>query len=92
MTRRIFFQRTFVSRSFPRVAPVAKGVSYMSTFRNHILANLANLSMCLSLMYWYLQSMYLGTKGDLFFQTCIFLVLSIPLCGSHFSHYCMHQL
>jgi hypothetical protein len=35
--------------------------------------------------------MYLGTKGELFFQTCIFLVLSILLCGSHFS-YCTHQL
>ena len=40
--------------------------------------------MCLSLMYWYLRSMYLGTKGDFFFQTCVFLVLSIPLCVSHF--------
>ena len=40
--------------------------------------------MCLSLMYWYLRSMYLGTMGDFFFQTCVFLVLSIPLCVSHF--------
>ena len=49
-----------------------KGVCYMSPFWNHILANLAGLSMCLSQMYWYLQSMYLGTKGEFFFRLVYF--------------------
>jgi hypothetical protein len=56
----------------------------MSLFWNHILANLANLSMCLSLIYWYFQSMYLGTKGEFFSDLYIFGALHHALRQSFF--------
>ncbi len=67
---------TFPPQFFPTIW--ADGVCYMSPFWNHILANLANLSMCLLKFPGTSAVCTWGLRGN-FFSDLYFLVLSLPV-------------
>ena len=58
----------------------SKEVIYMSPFWNHILSEKGRFIHVCSQISWYVCSMYLGTKGIIFFYTCTFCALLPHRC------------